>query len=84
APTYAVQGGSYNSVGGAVGALDTATTTNTRNIAGNSAAIGVLQGQTAANTGNITALQTGQAGPFRANNTGGFAAPQASGANAVA
>ncbi|MCJ2012322.1 beta strand repeat-containing protein [Methylobacterium sp. J-076] len=53
-------------------------------VAGNSAAIGVLQGQTATNTGNIVALQTGQAGLFRANNADGLGAPQASGANAVA
>ena len=67
-----------------VGALDWQTTTNTAAIAGNAQAIGVLQGQTATNAGNITALQNGQAGPFRANNTSTLPAPQASGADAVA
>lgn len=63
APSYAVQGGNYNNVGGALTALDNQVTTNTT---------------------NITALQNGQAGAFRDNNTSGAAAPQASGADAVA
>ena len=39
---------------------------------------------TAVNSTNITNLQQGNDGPFRQNNTGGYAAPIDSGANAIA
>ncbi|MCJ2116544.1 hypothetical protein MKK65_08115 [Methylobacterium sp. J-001] len=62
APSYNVQGGTYNNVGSAIGALDVATTANTQ---------------------NITSLQNGTSGPFRANNTSGYSAAQATGADAI-
>jgi len=76
APSYAVQGASHASVGGAVTALDSQltatnaavstlqgqTSANSGAIAANSSAIAQLQGQSAANTGAITNLQTQVAG----------------------
>lgn len=40
--------------------------------------------QVATNSTQIAQLETGQAGPFRANNTSGYSAPNAAGADAVA
>ncbi len=70
APSYLVQGATYNNLGSALGVLDTQTTTNT--------------GDIATNRSSIAALQSGQTGVFRADNSGGAAPSSASGANAVA
>lgn len=63
APSYNVQGGVFNNVGGALTALDT---------------------QVTANTSSIAALQSGQAGAVRENNTSGAPGPVATGANSIA
>ncbi|WP_164712493.1 beta strand repeat-containing protein [Methylobacterium currus] len=57
--------------------------TNTQ-LAANTSALGVLQGQTTTNTANIAALQNGTSGVFVATHPGDAAAPSVSGTGALA
>ncbi|UHC15871.1 hypothetical protein LRS73_25850 [Methylobacterium currus] len=57
--------------------------TNTQ-LAANTSALGVLQGQTTTNTANIAALQNGTSGVFVATHPGDAAAPSVSGNGALA